>query len=326
VRAAFVRTITELAERDPRILLLTGDLGFMAFEPFMEAFPDRFVNVGVAEQNMVGLGTGLAESGFLPFVYSIATFASLRAFEFIRNGPVLHDLPVRVVGMGGGFEYGTAGASHHSLEDIGVMRTLPGLTVIAPADHQQARTALLQTWDLPGPIYYRLGKDDQTVVPGLDGRFELGRAQVVGTGRDALIVAMGPVAGEATAAAVELAAAGVACSVMVVASISPPPIVDLGQALSRFPLALTVEAHSLAGGVGSLVAEVIAEWGLGTRLVRCGVRSGSGGLSGSTAYMHDLHGLTARQVADLIRSSLREQAHARKSSADPVLRTLAHAG
>src|SRR5262245_38381869 len=103
----------------------------MVLEPFAERFPARFINVGVAEQNMVGLATGLAEAGYLPFVYSIAPFAALRPYEFIRNGPVLHRLPVRIVGVGGGFDYGVAGPSHHGLEDVGVMRVQPGLTLIA---------------------------------------------------------------------------------------------------------------------------------------------------------------------------------------------------
>src|SRR5947208_6407398 len=128
MRAAFAQTVCSLAANDPRVLLLTGDLGYMALEPFAQRFPDRFFNVGVAEQNMVGLATGLAEAGMVPFCYSIVTFASLRPYEFIRNGPVLHQLPVRIVGVGGGFEYGTAGPTHHGLEDIGVMRLQPGLT------------------------------------------------------------------------------------------------------------------------------------------------------------------------------------------------------
>src|SRR4051812_22287055 len=119
MRAAFLRTLTELAARDERIVLLTGDLGFAAIEPFKDTFPERFFNVGVAEQNMIGIATGLAEAGFLPFAYSIATFAVLRPFEFIRNGPIMHDLPVRIVGVGGGFEYGHAGPTHHALEDVG---------------------------------------------------------------------------------------------------------------------------------------------------------------------------------------------------------------
>src|ERR1022692_2974280 len=112
MRQAFVETLSSLAQRDRRILLLTADLGFLALEPFRDRFPDRFFNVGVAEQNMIGMTTGLAEAGFRPYAYSIATFASLRPFEFIRNGPVLHRLPVRIVGMGMGFEYGASGATH----------------------------------------------------------------------------------------------------------------------------------------------------------------------------------------------------------------------
>src|SRR5215210_8318805 len=175
MRAAFAQTLTELAGQDPRVLLLTGDLGYMALEPFAEAHPERFFNAGVAEQNMVGVATGLAEAGFVPFCYSIATFATLRPYEFIRNGPLLHDLPVRIVGVGGGFDYGPNGVTHYALEDVAVMRVQPDLTVMCPADAEQARAAVLATAELRGPVYLRLGKGGD-LVPGLDGRFRLGRA------------------------------------------------------------------------------------------------------------------------------------------------------
>jgi transketolase len=288
----------ELAERDPRILLLTADLGYMALEPFSDKFPDRFFNVGVAEQNMVGLATGLAEAGFIPFVYSIVTFAALRSYEFIRNGPILHQYPVRIVGMGGGLEYGHNGASHHGLEDIGVMRVQPGITVIAPADHQQTRTALSASWDLPGPVYYRLGKDDKTTVPGLEGRFELGRAQIIREGTDLLIITMGSVASEAALAADALAAKGISSMVAVIASINPAPVNDLAAILTRFQVALTVEAHYVVGGVGSLVSEVIAERGLRCRIVRCGIRATPNGVSGSQGYLHRMHGISCEMLVN----------------------------
>ena len=182
VRATFIRTLVELAEEDERIVLLTGDLGFTVVEPFAERFPDRFFNVGVAEQNMVGVATGLAEAGFVPFAYSIATFATLRSYEFVRNGPVLHHLPVRIVGVGGGLEYGMNGLTHYALEDIAVMRAQPGMTVLAPADFQQARTALIGDQGVPGPIYFRLGKNETETVPGLDGRLRLGGVEQIGAG------------------------------------------------------------------------------------------------------------------------------------------------
>ncbi len=307
MRAVFTQTLVELAEKDPRILLLTGDLGFMALEPFSEKFPDRFINVGVAEQNMVGLATGLAEAGFIPFVYSIVTFAALRPYEFIRNGPVLHQLPVRIIAIGGGFEYGPAGPTHHGLEDIGIMRVQPGLTVIAPADPPQARTAFLKSWDLPGPVYYRLGKDDKMLVPGLEGRFDLGTAQSIGQGGDILFISMGSIASEVMKTARVLAEDHqIRSTVLVVASIQPAPIEDLIGALSKFRLAITVEAHYCNGGLGSLVAEVIAEQGIRCQLVRCGVRTNPNGLSGSQNYLHQVHGLDSLSLVKTARQALAE--------------------
>ncbi len=304
MRRSFVRTLIELAERDPRVVLLTGDLGFMVFEPFIERFPDRFFNLGVAEQNMVGVATGLAEAGFVPFTYSIATFASLRAYEFIRNGPVFHQLPVRIVGVGGGFEYGTAGPSHHGTEDIAVMRALPGMTVIAPADHAQAATAVRACWDLPGPLYLRLGKDDHVVVPGLDGRFRLGRAEVVRDGDDVAIIAMGAIAAEVSAAAAALAGGGIEATVVVVASVSPAPVDDLIEVVDRFATVVTVEAHSVVGGLGSLVSEVVAERGRSCRVVRCGVRSAGDGTGGGEAYLNNRHGLSCDALVQTAREAL----------------------
>jgi transketolase len=298
MRSAFVKALTALAERDCRILLLTGDLGYMALEPFADKFPERFFNVGVAEQNMVGLATGLAESGFIPFVYSIVPFVTLRPYEFIRNGPIQHKLPVRIVGIGGGFAYGTNGLSHYGLEDVGVMRIQPGITVIAPADHQQTGAALMASWDLPGPIYYRLGKDDKTVVPGLNGRFEMGKTQRVGSGLSIVLIAMGTLAHEAAAAAEMLTSKGVASSLIIVACLNPPPEEELADTLRQFPVALTVEAHYRVGGLGSLVAEIIAERGLHCRLVRCGVTSTPGGVSGSQQFLHHANGLSREALVE----------------------------
>jgi transketolase len=306
VRAAFVRTLVELGEQDPRILLLTGDLGFMALEPFAERFPDRFFNVGVAEQNMVGLATGLAESGFIPFVYSIVTFASLRPYEFIRNGPVHQQFPVRIVGMGGGLEYGPNGCSHFGLEDVGIMRVQPGLAVMAPADHRQTASILRSTWDYPGPVYYRLGKDDRTEVPGLDGAFTAGQLQTVAEGSDVLILAMGAIASEAAAATNLLAEQGVSAHLGVVASMSPAPTDDLVRLLSRFAVVATIEAHYVNGGLGSLVAEVIAEHGTANRLVRCGIRTVPNTVVGSQQFLQKMYGLSADEIAATVLGAVRQ--------------------
>jgi transketolase len=291
MRKTFAQTMIELAERDPRVLLLTGDLGFMVFEPFAERFPDRFINMGVAEQNMLGVAAGLAEGGFIPFTYSIVTFSVLRPYEFIRNGAILQRLPVRVVSVGGGFEYGGAGPTHHGLEDVAIMRAQPGIMTVAPADAMQARSAILALWDAPTPLYLRLGKDDQYAVPGLDGAFAAGRANLIREGGDLLFVTMGAVARDALAAADALAQQGVRAGVLVVPTFNPDPTDDLAAALADVPLAISVEAHYTSGGVGSWVAEVIAERGIPARLIRCGVRETHDGLSGSQGYYHRKHGI-----------------------------------
>ena len=302
MRRAFLTALAEIADRDPRVVLLTGDLGYMAMEPFRDRFPDRFFNLGVAEQNMIGVATGLAEAGFIPFAYSIATFAALRPFEFVRNGPVLQRLPVRIVGMGMGFEYGPQGPTHHACEDVGVMRTLPGLTIVIPADHAQAAAALRATWSIDRPIYYSLGKDDRTTVPGLDGRFGVGALQVLrpATGGVAMVV-MGSVASQAAGAAARLAAEGLEVGLAVVSTFNPAPVDQLAQFLAPCRGVVTVEAHVVAGGLGAQVAEVIAERGLACRLRIQAVRQSPDGTSGSQAALWRKHGLDRDSLIAAVR-------------------------
>jgi transketolase len=253
LRKAFIDTLCQLAGEDPRIMLLTGDLGFMALEPFRQRFPQRF----------------------------------------IRNGPVAHNLPVRIVGMGAGFEYGYSGRTHYALEDIGVLRTLPGLTVAIPADSAQAAAAIRQTRDLPGPVYYSLGKDDTISVPGLNGRFELGQAQVVREGGDIALVAMGSLSQEAAIAAGKLAGHGIEATVVVVSSFHPDPEDHLARILAPFRYVISVEAQTVSGGLGSLVATVIATRGLSCRLQVLGVRTASDGTSGVQMERWRKYGLDA---------------------------------
>jgi transketolase len=298
MRKVFVETLCGLARRDPRVLLLTGDLGYLALEPFAAEFPGRFFNCGVAEQNMVGVATGLAEAGYIPYVYSIATFSALRPYDFIRNGPALHKLPVRIVGVGGGFEYGHNGITHYALEDYAVMRAQPAVTVIAPADLAQARAALEETWQTPGPVYYRLGKNEAPPVPGLEGRFGGGLARLTPpAGEDLLLLAAGAVSAEAAAAAELLRAAGSPCALAVLARLNPAPEEELAGLLAGFRLVMTVESHYVNGGLGSLAAEIIASRGLGCRLRRRAVEAMPAGFSGSEAHLNRLSGLDAASLA-----------------------------
>jgi transketolase len=276
-------------------------------ERYRARFPKRFVNMGVAEQNMIGVATGLAEAGFIPYAYSIATFAALRPFEFIRNGPVLHKLPVRIIGMGMGYEYGHAGPTHHALEDIGALRTLTGLTVVIPADPLQAAAAIRATASLSGPVYYSLGKGDHLSVDGLNGRFELGRAQTVREGNDVAIMSMGSVSSEAVAAADQLRLRGIHARVAIVSNFYPDPNQDVLDVLRDMQHAITVEAQTISGGLAAYVSSVIASNALGCRLWPLAVGVPPDGRSGSQVTMWRKHGLDRDNIVGTVREALEEK-------------------
>lgn len=303
MRAEFADELRRLAHEDESIVLLTGDLGFAVLEPFADEHPTRFFNMGVAEQNMLGVAAGMAEAGYRPFAYSIATFAAMRGYEFLRNGALLHELPVRLVGMGGGLDYGHNGVTHYALEDVALMRTQPSMTVVAPADAAQARAALQQTRDVDAPIYFRLCKTSNA-VPGLEGRFGLGRLEQIGAGEDVAIIALGEMAATAVRSAEVLRQRGVGATVGVVSSLTSSTPAGLVELLARTSLAVTVESHYLNGGVGSLVAEVIAEVGLPIRLLRRGVSEMPRGVTGSPAYLYERSGLNPEAIADAAATAL----------------------
>ncbi len=205
---------------------------------------------------------------------------------------MLHGLPVRVVGVGGGFEYGHAGITHHALEDLAIARVQPGLSVIAPGDARQAGAALRATYDLSGPIYYRFGKRDDYELPALDGRFRLGRVEIVMTGADILVVALGAISSEAVIAAEKTKRTGHRRD-------HGPGFFSASSACGRphrsakaLPVAITVEEHYLEGGLGSLVCEVAAEAGCSCRVVRCGVRTLPGTRFGGERHLREANGLS----------------------------------
>ena len=177
MRTAFINKITEMAQEDKSIYLLTGDLGFSVLEDFSKRFPDRFYNVGVAEQTLAGVAAGLALSGKTVFIYSIATFATMRGFEQIRNDIAYHNLKVRIVGVGSGFSYSAYGVTHHSLSDMAIMRCLPNMTIIAPGDPWEVEKAMEESKKINGPIYFRLGKKGEPKLHSENANFKIGKGR-----------------------------------------------------------------------------------------------------------------------------------------------------
>lgn len=304
MRTTFIEALIAAAERDPRIWLLTADLGYSVLERFAQAFPDRYVNVGVAEQNLIGMAAGLARTGLKPFVYSIANFPTLRCFEQIRNDVCYHNADVKIVAVGGGLAYGAQGYTHHGVEDLGAMRLLPGMTVVAPGDPVETRLATIALADHAGPAYLRLGKAKEPVLHTRDPFFELGRAIEVRQGKDLTLISTGAMLGDALAAADELATEGCRVRVLSMPTLKPLDEAAVLLAARQTKAILTLEEHSVTGGLGSAVADVLMEAGVRARFRKLGIPDQPYHLIGSQTYLK-------KYLIGDIANAARELLHAR---------------
>jgi transketolase len=258
VRNAFIKTLCEVAAENERLWLLCGDLGFSVLEGFRERFPLRFVNVGVAEQNMTGLATGLALCGKIVFTYSIANFPTLRCLEQIRNDVCYHEANVKIVAIGGGLVYGPQGYTHHGLEDLAIMRALPNMTVLAPGDAIETELATRALIAHEGPGYLRLGGRCEVNVHKEKPAFEIGKIIRLKDGNDAVIISTGGMLENVWAAATFLERQGCSIAVWSCPCLKPMDTEAVIEAAKAFSLIVTVEEAQLSGGLAGAVAEILA--------------------------------------------------------------------
>jgi transketolase len=298
MRNNFINKLIDLATKDPRIVLLTGDLGFSVLEEFMKKFPDRFYNVGVAEQNMLGIATGFAEAGFIPFVYSIASFAILRPYEFIRNGAILHNLPVRIIGIGAGFEYGNLGTTHHLIEDIAILRLFPNLTIYSPINSQNAGNILAQSYQENFPIYYRIGKNQNSLSDNFDYQENSHLTQLSHHQGKICVFGIGSIIEEIILA---IPQSTIKFSSFAITKIDNQLAEKLLPIIKSYEKIITIEAHYINGGIGSIIAEIIAENQLHTRLHRLGVSELSDGIFGDTKFMHKKHKIDCESLVETLK-------------------------
>jgi transketolase len=271
VRTTFIETLCEVAAADERVWLLNGDLGYSVLERFSSRFPGRSVNVGVAEQNMTGLAAGLALCGKVVFTYSIANFPTLRCLEQVRNDVCYHNLNVKVVAVGGGLAYGAQGYTHHAVEDLAVMRSLPNMTVLAPGDPAETRAAVRAAVETDGPCYLRLGKAGEPVVHTSEPAFVRGKAIKLRDGADAALLSTGGMLKTASEAVELCAARGRSVALYSVPWVKPLDEELVRELSARVPLLVTVEEARASGGLGGSVAEVLAgEPSPRARLLRLG--------------------------------------------------------
>jgi len=313
MRDAFVRALIEHAARDPRVVLITGDLGFGVLTEFAHRFPRQFLNAGVAEQNMTGLATGLALEGRIVFTYSIGNFPTLRPLEFIRNDAAYHGANVNIVAVGGGFSYGALGISHHATEDLAIMRALPDLTVVAPGDTWEAGQSVAALAAAPGTTYLRLDKSSagDTSRPG--EVFRLGSARRLREGEDLTLIAAGGILAVALQAAEQLAESGVSCRVLSMHTIKPLDQESILSAARETGGIVTIEEHTVDGGLGGAVAECCLEGGVAPRMFRrIGLRAGFSSIVGSQDYLRHMYGLDTPGVLGQVRALLLEGQRARQ--------------
>lgn len=302
MRNAFVNTLTAFARKDPRVMLVTGDLGFTVFEKFRDELPDQFLNAGVAEQNMIGVAAGLAMSGRRVFTYSIIPFTTFRCLEQIRNDVCYHRLPVCMVGVGAGYSYGHMGSTHHALEDIAVMRSLPGIAVVCPGDPVETGKAVEAMMTYGGPCYLRLGKAGEPALHKPDVTFTVGKAIRMRPGKDVTIIATGTMLETSLKAADLLAVSGIDTGVVSMHTIKPLDELAVLSIAKNTRLTVTVEEHSIIGGLGGAVAECLSINDCQARHMMIAAPDGFAEKCGSQAFLREAAGLTAESIAKKILS------------------------
>lgn len=286
MRKVFVKTLIELAEKDDRIFLLTGDLG-SDFDEFVKKFPGRFINCGIAEQNMVGVAAGLALCGRKPYVYSIIPFVTMRAFEQIKNDVCYQNLDVKIIGMGAGFYYGPLGCTHHAIEDL-ALRTLPNITIISPADSIETRELILQAYKKAAPTYIRMSKLSivEKDMPYKEGsKVELGKPAVLKSGKDGVIISTGAQVKVCLEVAQKLSGCGKDLKVISLHTLKPIDKKVLLAEVNNLKNIIIVEEHNVLGGLAAALCEILVESNNIGRVKKIGIPDEYSLDTGSCGYL-----------------------------------------
>ena len=307
MRDAFVRALGSEMERNSRIVLITGDLGFGVLRPLWERFPDRMVNAGIAEQGMVSMAAGLASTGRTVIVYSIGNFPTLRPLEQVRNDCAYHNANVKIVCVGGGFVYGSLGMSHHATEDMSVMRAIPEITCFTPGDPAETEAVTLAMLRKPGTCYLRLGRGNEPKVhAGPVENWSIPQALTLREGTDIALLSAGGILTQAMDAAERLEGKGISAKVVSFPCLKPLDEETVKGLLSSFRCLVTVEENNVAGGFGSAVCEIAAEAGSGCRVRRIGLEDCFATAVGSQQYLRQVYGMDGAAVAEKAEALLKE--------------------
>lgn len=305
MRDTFVRTLVELAKKDKNIELITGDLGFGVLKPYYETVPDQFTNAGIAEQNMTSVAAGMALEGKTVFTYSIGNFPTLRCLEQIRNDCAYHKANVKVVCVGGGFVYGSLGMSHQAMEDLAILRALPDVVVMAPADLVEAEECTKALVNYSGTAYLRLGRGGEKRIHSRIDDFQIGKAIKIFDGQKIAIFSTGTIFEEVMVAYDELKAKGYSPAIYTFPTVKPIDRALIETVANEFELIVTCEEHNVVGGFGSAVAEVMAEMrSRNAYLMRVGLNDEYSIKAGDQKYLRQQYGMDSSSICEKIISTI----------------------
>ena len=307
MRIAFFKALENKAKLHDNIYLLTGDLGFKLFDDFRAKYPDRFFDIGVAESNMSGIAAGLSLSGKNVYCYSIIPFLIMRAYEHIRNDIAYHNLNVKLIGAGGGFTYGLEGFTHYGLEDLAIMRMLPNMAVVVPADPKEAVSLAEVSVEYEGPIYIRLGRTGEPAIHSKAVEFIIGSHIMLNEGKDIAIFAIGNMVYTAKQVIKKLNQNGIKPTLINMHTLKPLDKEIIEQIAQTHHAIFSVEEHYINGGLGSAIAEVLISSGFRGKFVRIGIPEKPDKHIGNADYLRSKYGLSAESIYEKIMSELEEK-------------------
>ena len=305
MRSLFNKVLADIARKDEKIFMILADIGYGEVEEFMETFPSRFYNVGVAEQNMAGVACGLALEGKTAIIYTINNFVFVRCLEQIRNDICYHNVNVKIVIIGGGLHYGALGVSHHCREDLAIMRSLANMVVCSPCDLAEAEAATHAMIEHQGPFCYRCGRKGEPPVHKGPIDFELGKAIQVRDGKDATLIFAGTIGNQVAPAAEELEKHGIRCRVLSMHTVKPIDKQAILAAAEETGAIITVEEHTINGGLGGAVAEVLCDAGvMPGKFKRLALPDRYDSIVGSQKWLLDQYGLTTAKIVAQVKTLL----------------------
>ena len=306
MRRTCLNMVYELAKKDPRVVFVGSDLGAGLLDGMKAEMPDRFFMEGVCEQNLIGMVAGLAMEGYIPYFNTIATFLTRRCFEQVAIDVGLHNLPVRLIGNGGGLVYAPLGPTHIATDDIALMRVIPNMTVVAPADADEMKRLMNESLDWPGPLFIRLGKGGDPIVSRQEDGFAIGKSILLRPLGEVLIVATGVMTGRALEAAELLTADGIDCGVLHMPTVKPLDEEALLDLARQVKLVVTVEEHIHIGGLGSAVCDTLVDTLGGSlpAIFRIALPDTFPEDYGSQDSLMEFYGLQPAQIAGTVRDSL----------------------